>query len=66
MTANISQPDRIVRLLLGLALILVALLVTMSSILQIILIAGGAILLVTAALNFCPIYRIFNVSTRRS
>lgn len=59
MTHNLGSLDRIVRLLLG------ALLVALSM-------AGyigvwgyvGAVFVVTSVINFCPLYRLFGVSTK--
>lgn len=64
MTVNINQYDRIIRAILGIALILAGLLMATAT-LQIVLIVVGVILLATAAINFCPIYRIFNFSTKK-
>ncbi len=62
-TVNEGALDRIVRVGLGLALLLVALL-ALSGVWQ--LVAGGAglILLITGAVGFCPLYSILRVSTR--
>lgn len=64
MKPNIGNTDRIVRAVLGLALILIGLLVPMSSTaLQIILLVLGVILVVTAAIRFCPLYVPFKLNT---
>lgn len=65
MISNLHQNDRIIRAILGLALILIGLLVSMSSTLQIVLIVLGVIFLGTSVINFCPLYRIFNFSTKK-
>ena len=64
MTANESGLDRIVRVVLGVVLLAVAFLVASTLVLKILLIALGAIMFFTAATSFCPIYRIFNFSTK--
>lgn len=64
MKPNIGNTDRIVRAVLGLALILIGLLVPMSSTaLQIIFLVLGVILVVTAAIRFCPLYVPFKFNT---
>ncbi len=64
MKPNMGNTDRIIRFVVGAILVLIGLLVPMSSLaLQIILIVLGAILLVTAAIRFCPIYVPFKFNT---
>jgi hypothetical protein len=60
MKSNISQGDKLLRITLGLALGLIALF-TKFLWLGII----GSILLLTALINFCPIYKIFGYSSRK-
>ena len=67
MTANVGTWDRFVRLIIGIALIVAPLINFMgmgsSSTLAYVLMAVGAILIVTAAIGFCPLYRILGMST---
>ena len=64
MKPNIGQTDRIIRAILGVALLLIGALVPMTSVaLQVILVVLGALLLVTAALRFCPAYLPFKFNT---
>ena len=67
MTTNVGTWDRFVRLIVGIALIVAPLINFMgmggSSTLAYVLMAVGAILIVTAAVGFCPLYRIFGMST---
>ncbi len=64
MKPNIGQTDRIIRFVVGAILLLVGALAPMSSAaLQVILVLLGAILLVTAALRFCPLYLPFKFNT---
>lgn len=64
MKPNIGQTDRIIRFVVGIVLLLVGLLAPMSSVaLQVILVLLGAVLLVTAALRFCPAYLPFKFNT---
>lgn len=64
MTPNVGQTDRIIRFVVGIALVLIGLLVPMSSAaLQVILVLLGAILIVTAAIRFCPLYVVLKLNT---
>lgn len=64
MKPNIGQTDRIIRFVAGIILLLIGLLVPMSSTaLQVILVLLGVVLLVTAALRFCPVYLPFKFNT---
>lgn len=61
---NIGTTDRIVRIIAGLAAVLIASLVSMNGSLQITMWVIGGILLVTAAIGFCPLYGIIHCSTK--
>jgi hypothetical protein len=61
MKPNIGTPDKIIRIILGIVL-LVLLFVLDGWIRYIGLL--GAVLIVTVFINFCPIYAIFGLSTR--
>lgn len=64
MKPNIGNTDRIIRAVVGVALILIGLLVPMSSAaLQIIVLILGVILVATAAIRFCPLYLPFKFNT---
>lgn len=63
MTINESRTDRVVRVALAVAAVLAALAVGAGSVLGIVLLAVAAVLLVTAAVGFCPLYRVFGLST---
>lgn len=58
MIKNVGSPDRIARLVIGALLVLLALTGTIG-------VWGwiGVVLIATAVLNFCPLYRIFGIST---
>ena len=64
MKGNESSADRIIRGILGLALLLVAFLAVPAGALQIVLAVIGVVLLLTGAVGFCPLYRILGLSTR--
>jgi len=61
MKPNIGTPDKIIRIILGIAL-LILFFVLDGGIRYIGLL--GIVLIVTAFMNFCPLYPIFGISTR--
>ncbi|WP_439154283.1 YgaP family membrane protein [Yoonia sp.] len=67
MTANVGTWDRLLRIILGVALIVAPLINFMglgsTSTLAYTLMGIGVILVVTGAFKFCPLYRLFGVST---
>lgn len=67
MTANLGTWDRILRLVIGLALLFSPLLnipaIWAESSWAYVSMAVGLILTATALFNFCPMYRIFGIST---
>jgi hypothetical protein len=63
MTTNESGLDRIIRLVLGVAALIGAFAVGLGSLGGIVLTVVGVVLLVTAAVGFCPLYRVFGMST---
>ncbi|MCO4843783.1 MAG: DUF2892 domain-containing protein [Yoonia sp.] len=58
MIKNVGSPDRIARLVIGALLVLLALTGTIG-------VWGwiGVVLIATAVLNFCPLYRILGINT---
>ncbi|MEE9313009.1 MAG: DUF2892 domain-containing protein [Rhizobiaceae bacterium] len=65
--ANVGSADRIFRIILGAVLIglpLLGMVAAPSSTLGIVMMAAGAIALVTGFVSFCPLYRIIGASTR--
>ena len=63
MTANESSLDRIIRLVVGIAALVAAFAIGIGSVGGIILAIVGVVMLVTAAVGFCPLYRVFGLST---
>lgn len=67
MTANLGTWDRILRLIVGLALLFSPLLnipaIWSDGSWAYVSMAIGLILTATALFNFCPVYRIFGIST---
>ncbi|WP_431307723.1 YgaP family membrane protein [Agaribacter marinus] len=58
-TPNLNSIDRILRLIIGIAILSLAFFGPQSPWAYI-----GIILILTAFINFCPLYRIFGLSTR--
>ena len=67
MVANLGSPDRLIRAILGIALIILPLLnipaIWSSAALAYGSIAVGLILVLTALLRFCPLFRLGGIST---
>lgn len=59
-TANINSTDRVIRLILGLVLISLAFFGPQTPWGYL-----GIILVVTAFINFCPLYALFGFSTKK-
>ena len=64
MTPNMGTTDRIVRALVGIALIAVFVLDLVAGLLGIAGAAIGVVLLVTAAIRWCPPYALLGINTR--
>ena len=64
MKVNEANWDRIARVILGIVLILIPILFTQETY-GIILGIVGLILLVTGVIGFCPLYTVFNISTKK-
>ncbi|MEJ2686058.1 MAG: DUF2892 domain-containing protein [Gammaproteobacteria bacterium] len=63
MNCNVGGADRIVRVLVGIALLVIGFVVPMGGGWQIAAFAVGAILLVTALVRFCPLNRLVGINT---
>lgn len=67
MTANLGSIDRIIRIILGIALLALAFggfsAVFAAGAPKWIAAAAGVILIATAGMRFCPLYRIFGIHT---
>jgi len=63
MGKNEGPIDRLVRVVAGVAAVVVAFVVGPASVLGIVLFVVAAVLIVTAAVGFCPLYRLFGIST---
>ena len=63
MTVNVGNIDRISRLVAAVVAVVVALAIGISSVGGIVLLIVGLVLAATALVKFCPIYRLFGMST---
>jgi hypothetical protein len=63
MTTNEGTLDRIIRAVLGVAALVGALAIGISTAGGVALLVVGGILVVTAAVGFCPLYRVLGIST---
>lgn len=66
--ANLGSADRIIRLIAGIALIVIPLVMGMSlsTLPGLAMVIVGAILTVTAIVKFCPLYKIIGFKTNGS
>lgn len=65
MQKNISTPDKTIRLLFGIVVVILIATQTISGSLAWILGIAAVVLAVTAFINFCPIYAALGISTRK-
>lgn len=65
MKNNMSNLDRIIRAVVGVVLLALYFGSVVTGVLGYIFIAFGAIMLITAAIGFCPAYTLFNFSTKK-
>lgn len=66
--SNTNGVDRIIRVVLGLALIAIAwaYMASMGTVFAVIIGIVGLVLVVTAAISWCPLYALFGISTRKA
>lgn len=65
MKINIGTPERIIRLILGVVLLLLPLVVTLGTLWTWVSVVIGLVLIATGILRFCPAWSIFGISTTR-
>ncbi len=63
-TANESTPDRLIRIVAGIALGALALTGTIGGAIATVALVAAAIALVTGVVGFCPLYAVFRVGTK--
>ncbi|UMB61597.1 DUF2892 domain-containing protein [Lutibacter sp. A80] len=63
MKKNIGSSDKLVRILIALAIIILYYTNIITGMLAIVLMGVGIVLLLTVLFNFCPLYSIFGIKT---
>lgn len=63
MQTNVGSTDRMIRAIVGIVALIGAVVLGIGSGGGIALLALGAIMVVTASVGFCPLYRMFGLST---
>jgi uncharacterized membrane protein (UPF0136 family) len=63
MTKNVGNTDKVVRAAIGVIALVAAFLIGITSVWGIVLAVVAVIALVTAAVGFCPLYRLFGINT---
>lgn len=66
MKTNQSSLDRIIRVITGLALLVLFFTNVISGTLGIVLAVIGGVLLITGAIGFCPLYALLKLRTNKS
>ena len=66
MKTNESSLDRVIRVVAGLALLVLFFTNVISGTLGIVLAAIGGVLLITGAIGFCPLYALLKLRTNKS
>ena len=65
MKSNVNTADRIIRVIIAAIVTILYFTNTVTGTLGIVLLAAGAIILLTGAINFCPIDYTLGISTRK-
>ncbi|MDP2014472.1 MAG: DUF2892 domain-containing protein [Actinomycetota bacterium] len=63
MKRNEGTLDRILRVVIAAAAVVAAAVIGFTTVAGIVLLVVGAVMLITAASGFCPLYRLFGLST---
>lgn len=63
MNKNVGTVDRVIRAVIGVAAVIGAFSLGLTSVWGIVLAVVAVIALVTAIVGFCPLYRLFGIST---
>ena len=66
MKANINGTDKTIRIVLAITFAVLFFTGVISGTAGIVLLVAGAIFLMTAVINFCPIYHVLGISTKGS
>jgi len=65
MKINEGRTDRIIRIVLGIVLLVLGIAVIATGWLEWIVVALGAILLITGIVGFCPLYTLLKINTNK-
>lgn len=65
MKANINNTDKTIRILLAILLVVLYIAGVVSGTLGIILLIVAIVLLLTALINFCPVWQLLGINTRK-
>lgn len=65
MKKNVGNGDKTIRIIIALALLVPVFMGMVTATISIIFSIGALILLLTAFISFCPIWRVFGISTRK-
>ena len=65
MKTNISKTDRVIRLLIAIVASILFSTQTVTGVLGYVVLAFGGIMLLTALVNFCPLYKLFKISSKK-
>jgi hypothetical protein len=63
MKKNVGNADKLVRILIAIAIVILYYTNVITGMLAIILMAVGIVLLLTVLFNFCPLYAVFGIKT---
>jgi hypothetical protein len=63
MNANVGNADKVVRVVIAAVAAILAFVIGAGTVGGIILLVVAVVMLATAAMGFCPLYRIFGMST---
>lgn len=66
MKQNVGNTDRLIRILIAVALVVASWFAGMGSIGGIVLLVLAVVLVLTASISFCPLYLPFGLSTRHT
>ena len=65
MTKNVGSADKIIRILVAVAVVVLYFVNVLSGITALVLLALSAILILTSLISFCPLYWPFGISTKK-
>lgn len=64
MKANLGSTDKIIRIIAAIIIAVLYYTGQISGTIGIVLLVAAVVLVLTSLINFCPIYRLFNISTK--